>query len=210
MRWASIDRLKIDFLFGFRKQVELFIRLSSVNSWAIPKSDIAIGTCRYESILHQLHELYFAFMTGSVFINTDNRSNQISFPQEQFAILWRTDHIAVFEFRKRSHIGQLYLTKLGNVSFQLHASESGGDSPKTNVTCSACSDPLFIELAEINSIDFLRKCFWLQDHLFLLPLPHCEQKVRVWAHRSQHISWTAECNTRKWSLCPFSNHSIKL
>ena len=149
-------------------------------------------------------------MAGSILINSNNRFDKISFPQKKFTILWGTNNISIFELGKWSNIRDLELTKFSNISFQFQSCECRGNSPKSDMTCSTSCDPFFIELTEINAINFLTECFWFEHNLFLFPDPNSEKQVRIRTNRSQHITISTKANTWIWYLCSFSQNSVQL
>lgn len=102
---ASKGSLKVNFFFGLDEEVKMLIRLASIDRLAIPEAYVAIGSSTDQPIFNQLDKLNFPTVTRSIFINSNNRLNKISLPEQQFAILGRTDHIAVLELCEGDHIG---------------------------------------------------------------------------------------------------------
>ena len=172
------------FLFRLHIKIELFVWFSLVHCEVIPKSNIPICSCRNHFFIDQFYILNISIMTGSIFINANHRFDQISLPQQQFSILRRTDDISIFKLSKWCYIWQLKLTEFSNVSFKFQSCEGRSNFPKPNMACSTRCYPFFVELAKVDSINFLTKGFRFEHNLLLFPLPHCQQKIGTWANRS--------------------------
>lgn len=157
-----------------------------------------------------LDELDLPFVAWSFSIYWDHWFHKISLPKQKFSVLRRAQHISVLELCVRSNVWKLKLTKLSNISLQFQPSEGLRDFPESDVASTTCCQPIFVELAERNPVNFLTECLWLEQQPLLFPVPHSQKIIRVWAHRSKQFSASRKVNRRVRPFSALPENPIKL
>lgn len=128
--------LKVDFLFGFDKQVEMLIWLAIVDLRVIPESDVPIRPTCNDLFAHESNVFDSAFVTRSVGIDRNDWFNQVTFPKQEFSVLRARKHVTVFKLCIWYDVTQFELTEFSNITLKFKTSEGLSDFPEPDVACS--------------------------------------------------------------------------
>lgn len=203
-------RLEIDFLLWLDKEVEFFIWLSLIDALSIPEANVAIWTSANDLLIVVSNEFDMTIMAKFLRADSYYWFDEISLPKKEFSVFGWTQHITIFELAVGNDVRKFELTELSDISLKFETSESFRNFPESNMSCSTCCKPFLVELTEGNPINILTECFGFQKQSFLLPLPYCQQEIRLRTHWGKHISTARKVNARVRLLSSFSKYTIQL
>ena len=100
-------------------------------------------------------DFYAIQMTGGVFVEVYETLDEVAFPEQQSAVLSRTQHFTVGKPVEGGHVGQFHLSEFGDITFKLQAREGPGNLPEPDVSGARTGEDIILILGKADPKDLL-------------------------------------------------------